>query len=137
MIKEREKIFLNELLNLVNTIQNLEDTTKIHNILSDINELYSKIPDKTALWRTMDAMCEGISREYFILLEYLYLATHDEYIINKQLKLLEAGIGREEIDLFYAIFYKWQITSRIFLNYNFNSMYIERRNFQRTLINKM
>lgn len=132
-----EKTFLDELLKLVNTIQNSGDEKQINNILLDIHNQYEKVQDKCALWKTMDDMCVGISKEYFILLEYLYAATHDEYIVTKQLNLLTDGVNSEEIDLFFAIFHKWQITSKIFLTYSSDSKYIGRRNLHKSLMNKL
>ena len=132
-----ENKFLSQLLSLIKYVQNDENREDTINILKGIRNLYGDIQNKNSLWNTMDEMCAGISREYFILLEYIFAATHDENIIKKQLKLLIEGINKEEIDLFFAIFYKWQITSRIFMSYNFKSMYSERRNLQRTLANKL
>ena len=137
MINNTDKIFLNELLNFIKVIQYSDDKKKISTLLLNIKNQYEDIDDKTSLWKVMDDMCVGISKEYFILLEYLYAATRDEYIITKQLKLLIDGLNSGEIDLFYAIFYKWQIIQRIFLSYNFDSKYNLQMELQRTLVNKL
>lgn len=132
-----EKSLLEELLDLVRALEDTSKNPDVPNRLLSIAAKYRKVVQKEDFWRILDDMCGDIPDTYFMLLEYLYAASKDEAVLVKELEILTKGVRNGGIDLFYAIFYKWQIIHRNFMAYGSRLLFIERSRLNIKLIAKM
>lgn len=132
-----EKQTLEELLDLVKVLEENQKSPEIAARLSKIGQSYGDITDKDNFWLILDEMCKDDPRIYLTLLEYIFAAVKGEEIIKKQLQVLTDGVRVGSIDLFYAIFMKWQLIHRIFMAYNSKPLFIERRKLHNELLESM
>jgi len=136
-MKQGIKPFLEELLGFVHVLDDVQEGPDIQPYLLKIAAKYADIDNKGQLWHSLDDLCGDIPETYLMLLEYLYAAVKDEEILEKQLSLLKEGLQNDTLDLFYANYYKWQITHRLFTTFNSKNFYCERSDLHKALINKM
>jgi glycosyltransferase involved in cell wall biosynthesis len=135
-MRQSEKELLELLLGLVQSIEKMENTN-MDDWLERIKKSYISIGETEQLWKILDDMCGDIPQTYMMLLDYLYTAVQTEAIIKKQYEILEKAVSSRQVNLFYAIFYKWQLISRNFLLFGSSSLFIERSRLQIALLDKM
>jgi glycosyltransferase involved in cell wall biosynthesis len=132
-----EKQTLEELLDLVKVLEDKHSNPDMEARLLRIKQKYAEINNKDNFWVILDDMCKDIPETYFSLLEYMYAAVKGEEILRKQLEVLTEGVQKGSIDLFYAIFYKWQLIHRNFMTYDCKQLFIERSKLHIELLGRM
>lgn len=132
-----EKILLEELLDLVRALEDTSQEPDLKTRLQNIGTKYQDVSNKKSFWNILDDMCTDIPETYFMLLEYLYAASKDEEVLIKELDILIKGLHEGKIELFYAIFYKWQIIHRNFMTYDSKLLFIERSRLNIELLARM
>jgi glycosyltransferase involved in cell wall biosynthesis len=134
----KEKSFLEELLELVKIVEHkMGNELLIKQKLEAIDIKYKTLEDKDNIWVILDQICNGITSEYFIMLEYLYTATKAQDVLNKQMEILAKGLREDSLEFFYALFYKWQFNARTFLSHSNKNLFINSSILHKELLNKL
>ncbi|MBB2184186.1 glycosyltransferase [Lachnospiraceae bacterium MD1] len=127
--------FLNEILNLVKLVDdNHRNINAFNKLLGNIGKLYFEIDDKNELLESLYEMCNDIPDMFVVLLEYIFQATSDGRVLQKQITVLLENLSKGVFNVFYTNFYRWQIISRLFLLNIKNSLYIERASLHSELV---
>ena len=129
-----EKLILEGLLDIVKIIQENEIGPEFNIYINKIAYYYDSLVDDKKLLQMIKQMCKGIPHEHLMLLDYLYKATKRSSILEEQIQVLIESIKEKQINLFTAIFYRWQIIHKVFMNSEIGSLFIERSELQRILV---
>ncbi|MFV0518836.1 MAG: glycosyltransferase [Lachnospirales bacterium] len=121
---------------LQQVINNVTDATTQQTIQS-LHNIYDESIDKKNFFAYLEERYKNENATaLIIILEYLYLVTESETILEKELEVLEKYAKTEHLDFYYSLFLKWQNTLRIFVSQEKNLNYIRLRNLHTSLISR-